>query len=74
MSTAAQPERDELAPVTVAAEHDVVVGAREPGVLHPDVVLVRVEVGDPLVRLSPAEHVRGRGTTLPLGVVPVLES
>ena len=61
----AEPERDELAPLLVAAEDHLVVaaGLHVAGVLHAEVVLVGVEVRQPVVDGLLAEHGLGRGLT-----------
>src|SRR5689334_8231850 len=70
----AEPERDELAAGTIAAEDDRIVGRRAPGVLHADVVLVGIEVRDAVVPLRLSEHVRCGDSTLALRVIPVLDT
>lgn len=78
-----EPEGDELAPYYVASEDDLVPVGGMAAVLHPDVVLVGVEVRDPVIRdrvvrhrvvaVSGAEHVARRDRPLMQRVCPVID-
>src|SRR5690606_7646204 len=70
-----QPEGDVLAAGEVAPDHHVVglAGADVTGVLHAEVVLVGVEVGQPVVGGVLAEHGAGGDGGLVEGVRPVFD-
>src|SRR6185436_1159059 len=72
--TIPEPEGDELAPLDVAAEDDLVPLGRVAGVLHADLVLVGEEVGQSVVGGGLAEHGERGGSGLVQGVRPVLDS
>ena len=67
-----QPEGQELASCRVAAQHHAVPLGCVAVVLHPQVVLVGVEVRELGVRRVLAQHVARRGLALVQGVGPVL--